>query len=275
MNPVRFPIHSGNAPTRGQPITSLDDWRRLAPPRLRHHWQPRHSALELARHWVGGQLPVDVAHALQSHAALKSFRPKEAFARLETRFDAHPRGREHDLIVFGSIGRAPAVLDVEGKVTETYGELVRSALEKARRAPGSYIPGRMERLSRAILGRPVEGSVLDLRYQLLYGVASTLVQAARTNARKAIFLAHVFNRHTASPQLYERNDEELCEFLQHLGRRSWRLKSPAEITGPFTVPGDTSVDEFRIDPGVELYIGRVVTSLLPAASLEPVVAHDA
>lgn len=39
----------------GQPIRSLDDWRRLAPPKSPHHWVRGRSAQELARAWLDAE----------------------------------------------------------------------------------------------------------------------------------------------------------------------------------------------------------------------------
>jgi hypothetical protein len=38
----------------GQRIQSLEDWRRLAPPKTDEHWVEGRSALEAARAWLEG-----------------------------------------------------------------------------------------------------------------------------------------------------------------------------------------------------------------------------
>jgi hypothetical protein len=56
-----YSIHSG------QIIDSVDDWFRLAPPAGRQtQWVTYRSAKELARRWVGGEIPPEAQTALDS-----------------------------------------------------------------------------------------------------------------------------------------------------------------------------------------------------------------
>ena len=67
---ARFPIYSGTD------ITSLEAWSALAPPAGGdRHWVDGRSAKELARRFMGGVVPPEVARVLDSHTALAGFRP--------------------------------------------------------------------------------------------------------------------------------------------------------------------------------------------------------
>src|SRR5215217_7155070 len=90
----------------GEPIRSVDEWARLAPPAGREkQWREGRSAMELARRWAAGIVPEEVQAVLASHASFRDFVPEEALAEHRTELDGY-RGntRNHDLLLVGRCG---------------------------------------------------------------------------------------------------------------------------------------------------------------------------
>jgi hypothetical protein len=81
---MAFPIRSRSGIT----ITAIAEWFAAARPAggLKH-WREGRSALELARRWVCGELPNEVAALLMSDLQTASFLPEECLAECQTRLD--------------------------------------------------------------------------------------------------------------------------------------------------------------------------------------------
>jgi hypothetical protein len=108
-------------------------------------------------------------------------------------------------------------------------------------------------LSNGIFGRSAD-AVAELRYQLLHGVAGSLILAHERHAAAALFI--VFEFQGASPTLQnDRNAKDLQAFVSALGTPELRLKNGC-LLGPFTVPGGGTIPS-----GMPLFIGKAVRSL--------------
>src|SRR5689334_3010058 len=118
-----------------RPITSVDDWATLAPPKSTGHWVDGRSAKELARAWCGTngpKVPDEVIAAFRSHPDLAALRIVEMTPEARVRFDKR-RGepRNADLAGIAEDGAGKAVVHVEGKADETFGQCVRDVREAA------------------------------------------------------------------------------------------------------------------------------------------------
>ena len=249
-------------------IHTLDDWFRLAPPAGRAvHWKEGRSALELARRWVGGGVPEEVRLLLDSNAAFRGFSPVQALAETRTAIDDY-RGntRNHDLLVIGETAAGPAVLDVEGKVDESFGHTIAEQLTAARAArvrnPRSMASDRLEELCSAVLGTPPTAvAVGHLRYQLVYGVAAAVIAAAKHGASRVAWIVHEFRTPAAKPAALGRNARDLDAFLRHLGSLDTsdgtaRQATQTSLAGPFRLPGGRTVPA-----DIDLYVGKAIHTL--------------
>src|SRR3954449_2208887 len=93
------PAHPPIASNAGDPIRSVRDWGRLAPPASAHHWREHRSAFELARAWVEGPASQQLHALLTSRREFTDVRLQRAIAERRSWFDDIPGGpRNHDLL---------------------------------------------------------------------------------------------------------------------------------------------------------------------------------
>jgi hypothetical protein len=249
--PVAFPIYD----RLEQRILTLCDWRTFAPPAHRDHWQDGRSAKELARRWLGGRLPPEVAGLLASRPAFRGFAPEAAWAEHKTRLDAR-RGnsRTHDLLVVGRCGGAAALLDVEGKADEPFGDTIAVALAKAvaRRAPGAI--DRIHELCRAVLAA-TPAQAPQVPYQLVYGTAAALLAAARRRAPVVAWVVHEFRTPALDARKLAANARALNAFAADLAGVPDLEVPPGALVGPLRVRGD------GLPRSIDLYLGKAVHHL--------------
>lgn len=237
-------------------IRTLDEWFKLAPPaRGKEHWKDGRSAKELAKAWMGSlsaQMPAELKDLLLSHLDTRDFVPAWAIPEYKTKLD-HLRGsgRHHDLVVMGETNALKTLISIEAKVDEPFGERIAAYLSRSiRNNPRSQVPSRIDNLSRAIFGSQNIGV---LRYQLLYAVAATLIEAKNRAAAMAAFIVHEFVPYGKRTKRALQNEESLQAFVKMLTGDT--LKN-GQLTGPIFVPGDCNV------PGhIPLYVGKITTFL--------------
>lgn len=234
-------------------IRTLEEWRAAMPARLREkQWKEGRSAMELARAWVGGGsvvVPEEIERLLETNSEFSGTRLIEAYPEQEVRLDDF-RGtsRNADLLIVGERAGEPVVISVEAKADESFGPAIGRYLEEKERVEGSNAPARIRQLSEAIFDAEPE-EIGDLRYQLLHGVAGTLIAAKKHKARRALFLVHEFLSATDRMKV-EANEADLKRFLERLG---WKGEFGADrIAGPFKVAGGG-----RVPSDVELFVGKV------------------
>jgi hypothetical protein len=171
----------------GQPITSVAEWRRLAPPKSADHWCEGRSAFELAHAWCGGALPVMPAALrtlLDSRNETRDLSVECVFPEHRIPFDGHGgEPRNADLAFVGHTSTAKIAVTVEAKADEPFGatvaETIADALERGLENPRSQGVARVVDIVRALVpprgkGHPHVGA---LRYQLLTATAGTGVRA--------------------------------------------------------------------------------------------------
>lgn len=247
----------------GRPITTLEEWQQLAPPKSAHHWVGGRSAKEVARAWLSAPslaYPSEVQAALAGHPRFGPVLSWKCEPEAKLPFDSF-RGepRNSDLAVCAVDLFGAYVLAVEAKADEPYGETVAdvfvAALERGIENPRSNGIGRIQGLA-SFLFRPRADSpkVGGLRYQLLTACAGAAAEATRRQASRAVMLVHEFITPLTQDINHERNEEDLLRFLHRLGGESIEGFKDGQLRGPFSLPGAS---------GVELYVGKVKRNLRP------------
>jgi len=248
----------------GQRIYGIEQWLEVAPPRKGGlHWQDGRSAKELARAWFASVLPA-VPKTLQllfdSHPETAGLRVATALAEWKTRLPVPGEGRNHDLLLLGTVGQERVVVGVEAKADEEFGPVTavyRKAAEETRNAEPpvpSRLPERIDELSRVIFARDMDEIIGALRYQLLHGTAGTVLEARRRGARLAVFAVHEFRSGEIQEDRVARNHADLEAFLTVLSAGATAQLQPSTLVGPFEI-GESQEER------VSLFIGKVVTEL--------------
>ena len=152
-------------------------------------------------------------------------------------------------MAFGTGKPGIVAITIEAKADEVFGPTIADVLGAA--SASSNLPKRLSRLSRGLLGRP-PSSVGDLRYQLLHGIAATLIFAQEQNAVAAVFVVLEFKGPSCSDRNLERNAADLKSFVLALSPPVSLVKA-GHLVGPFHVPGDR-----RVPSNIPLFIGKAV-----------------
>lgn len=156
------------------------------------HWKKGYSAYELAYSWVkGDDIPASIRSVLDTCPEYKDTALVEGLFEREVDLRTPGRRSQTDLLAFVKSGRGYAVIAVEGKVNESFGDLVSTWND---RSPTKE--RRLERLCRTLGLRVADmGSI---RYQLLHRTASAIYEAQRYQTAQAIMLVHSFSTTDAS-----------------------------------------------------------------------------
>jgi len=247
----------------GQPITTLEEWQQLAPPKSAHHWVTGRSAKEVARAWLsatGLAYPSEVQAALAGHPKFGPLLSWDCEPEAKLPFDSFPgEPRNSDLLVSAVDSLGAYVLAVEAKADETYGETVAdafvAALERGIKNPRSNGIARIQGLASFLFrARADSPKVGGLRYQLLTACAGAAAEATRRRAPRAVMLVHEFVTPLTQDINHDRNTEDLLRFLHRLGGKSVEGFKGGQLYGPFSLPGAF---------GLELYVGKVERNLRP------------
>ena len=179
----------------GVPISCVEDWQRLAPPKAEHQWVAGRSAYELAHAWCGRgvpAIPAELTTLFESRPETRGLIIDDVVPEHRVSFDAHGgEPRNADLALLAHTTDSTVAVTIEAKADEpfgtTVGQTIADALERAIENPRSRGVRRVEDLVRALLLPRSKGlpHVCDLRYQLLTAVAGTLAYAAKESASLA------------------------------------------------------------------------------------------
>jgi hypothetical protein len=245
----------------GVPITSLDDWHRLARPKGDDQWRDHHGAKETARAWLAASpaLPREIRAVLENHPDFGLPVTWHAEPDVQLRFDAFPdEPHNTDLFMLVKDRRGPYVVAVEANADETYGKTIaqeRTAAVRRKRLNGrSNGERRIDQLESAIFApQPDEQAVLgSLRYQLLTGTAGVLRAALDSNSARAVLLVQEFITAETKDAKHATNAADLDAFVARLTRGAIPKIAPACLHGPIRVPGSPLFD---VVP--DLYVGKV------------------
>ena len=237
---------------RDETISSLDQWEERAPPVNPEHWQDFRSAKELAQAWLReGEpaVPKELTELLNGCAETRGFLFHDAIAEKIVKLDDYPGGhRNSDMVVYGKQERRKIVVGVEAKADEPFdSRSVGAALEEVAGNHDSNLPNRIDCLSRALFGGPVEDHVRLLRYQLLHGLAAVAIEAKQARADLAVFVVHDFISLALDFDKVARNARDLEAFIKTV--RGWaqaevcagRLLPAIRLPGCGRVPGDMPI----------------------------------
>ena len=188
------------------PANSPEDWKQLlAQPEK--HWRTGYSAKSLAYCWqVADDFPKSVKMAFTS-SNIPPFQNIELIAAFPEYKVALPGGRrasQNDIFCLAKAGDNLVSVMVEGKVSESFGELIKNWKSE-------YTPGKQARLSFLCELLGVDANKMDtIRYQLVHRTASAIIEAKEFNAKNALMLVHSFSQN---------NDgfDDYCQFLALFG----------------------------------------------------------
>ncbi len=243
----------------GTPINSVEEWFHRAPPKKgAKQWKDGRSAKELAKVWFKtGEpiIPCELKALLDSHPSTENFVPSIAVPEMVTPLDDfRGEGRNHDLVLLGHVGDRKTLVSIEAKADETFGDIISDRLVRAKSF--SKVPDRIALLSQALWGRSIDKRLGRIRYQLLTGLAGTLIEARRQSAVQAVFVIHEFISEALTQDNVNRNAGDLEAFIRtfpameetsvHTGIMIDKIVFPG---GPF-VPGN-----------IPTLIGKVVTHI--------------
>lgn len=243
----------------GQPIRSLEDWKRVGGTAGPGRWRPGRCAYELAAHWTSGEGETAIAGPLETAQDLTGFAPHSAVVAGRTRFDAFGGPRDFDLLVRGDAPAGTVVVAIEAKVGDGYGESVSEhrAANLEDRGSGKDLesPERLENLLTSIFGASLDDrpELGDLRFQLVSAAAGTLVECHNTAA--GVLMLQDFGE--------PGNDaDDLRAFLK-LGFDAELPDGDSWCVGPFRVPGSDLIPADR-----DFYVAKTTTELAPAAEYD-------
>jgi hypothetical protein len=169
----------------GKPLGTPHDARAYLADPIRH-WRPDHSALELAKTWIGATgIPPSVASVLATCPIYAKCRLIEGFFEREVDLGTRGRPSQTDLLALVALTDGYGVIAVEGKTQETFGPIVSEWNDSnGKQARLDDLCGRLE-LDPSMVG--------SLRYQLLHRTVSALLEARRYGAAEALMLVHSFD----------------------------------------------------------------------------------
>jgi hypothetical protein len=250
---------------QNQEILSWQDWER--PRDKAKQWVEGRSAMEIARAFFrngNARLPEPLTRLLQNEPALSNFTAHEVRPEFET--DLPPRGssgpRNHDVWLRGYAGHRRVSIGIEAKADEAFDRPLSSKDEYGSRrlADGNAtdMPARLTLLGAMLFGPQFDlttPSFSRLGYQLVTGVAGTVIQAAHDGASTAAFVIYEFSTPLTSTQKQARNATDLAVFVRLLpGARSG--PGPGQIIGPIPLEAAGPLPH-----PIELYIGKVIDQL--------------
>jgi len=184
------------------------------------HWKKGFSAYELAHSWVNADdIPDPVRAVLDTCPEYAGAALVEGLFERDVDLRTPGRRSQTDLLAFVKLAHGNAVIAVEGKVDEAFGDLVSKW--------NDHTPGKKRRLEAlcASLGLQV-ADVAGIRYQLLHRTASAIYEAQRYRTKRAMMLVHSFSEADASfrdfqafaeamgmpvPDVNQVSDERECE----------------------------------------------------------------
>ena len=172
------------------PSSGPESWQQfLAEPEK--HWKTGHSAKSLAYSWEEADgFPKEIAAALADPdiTALNDTTPLLIIPEHKVPLPGGRTESQNDVFVLGSTQSGLVSICIEGKVAESFGELI------SKWGPDSS-PGKRKRFDYLVglLGIEAE-DLADIYYQLLHRTASAIIEAKRFHATTALMLVHSFSQ---------------------------------------------------------------------------------
>jgi hypothetical protein len=250
---------------RGQEITTWEDWERPAKPV--EHWVAGRSAMEIARAFFRNgpaALPEPLVALFAKEAALAGF--EAVVARPEHQTALPPRGasgpRNHDVWLSGDVAGRPVRIGIEAKADEEFDRPLTAKLAAGEKriadGLGTDTPERLQILGSMLfgpsfdLGNPDYGRV---GYQLVSGLAGTLIEAASEGVSLAAFVVYEFSSSLTSAKKQSENAKTLDAFVRLLPGSS-RGPDAGQLVGPIHFDASEPLPR-----AVDVYIGKVTETI--------------
>lgn len=264
------------------PIRSFSDWEKYAlpPERKQLHWKKGRSAYQLGWSWTANgdpAVPQELIDLLDSHEDTKGTVILSGITEHETALPFSKGGpRCHDLALLAEQNGCTVTVCIEAKADESFGGTVAKEVMKAKKREGTMFLKRLDWLTRSLLGLPafkdeqllvLSDAITELRYQLLSAIGGTLLETARQNASKAVFVVHEFRTTTTKDAFLDSNANALNRFLSLLlfankpGHEDIQLES-GHMIGPIIITNRSVQGPIKIPYHVPLFIGKIRTDLL-------------
>lgn len=210
-----------NFVTDTKEITTLTDWKILAPPMGGDkHWRDGRSAKELARYITESlpQMPKELEQLLSGFSGADSAFNWSAEYVTDFQKQGYGRGngRNHDLILYND----DVFVGIEAKADEPFGKKT-IAQELVKAADNKKL--RIDKLVSLVFGDETKNHLM-LHYQLLTACGGVLLEAKQRKLRNAVMLVLVFLKKgigdDGKPYYHEenrmRNNSDWEEFLCQL-----------------------------------------------------------
>lgn len=220
-------------------ISTIEDWFEFAPPEGKEkQWKDKHSAKELARYFINNwpSMPVEIDKILDNIGVTSKLFLCEP--ERETDFVSNGLGygksRQHDILLMGN----DIVIGLEAKATENLDKYV---LEKFDSSKYNHHL-RYDGICNAIIGKSAAECDL-IRYQLLSATMGTLLEAKKSNIKKAMVLIIVFESDITTKEHTKLTEEDVEYFKSFLTKKK---------NGSFSTP---------YAPDIDLYIEMITVSI--------------
>lgn len=213
------------------------------------HWKRGRSAFELSTSWMQAKgFPPSVRAVLDQAPEWRDANLLEAIFERETALPGQGRPSQTDLLGIVALKTTNAILGVEGKVDEPFGQLVgewlkgepKEKLEEESAAKAQRERSKENRANRLVgLCTLLEINPRDvdkLYYQLFHRTCATIYEAKRFGYRRAVMLVHSFAERPVLPAM-PACFEDFAAFAHVAGMP---ISSPGSISNP-KVCGDVEV----------------------------------
>ncbi|MBP7735463.1 MAG: hypothetical protein KA369_05765 [Spirochaetes bacterium] len=240
-------------------INSLKDWETKCPPAKDEHWKDGRNAKELGRAWI---TDFTKQGELINNLINQYFESKIDFIMVspefETRFDKYGSGRKHDLLIIGQLNKDKIVIGIEAKVDEPFSnKLIKEYLLQKQldiwNGENSNVPARIEELLKAIFQKKFTIKHLELRYQLVYSIASILAEAKIRKAKYAFFIIEKFVTEKINQRQDSVNQKDLDNLISALSENTISRFQENHLMGPYKVPGNDMIPN-----DIELFLGMAI-----------------
>jgi hypothetical protein len=241
----------------GQYITAVDEWFRLAPPKKGiRQWVDGRSAKELAKAFLEGgvpAVPTEVRSLLSSSRDLGAVDLELALPEHKIALDQFPgETRNADLAAVGECSVGKVAVTIEAKADESFGGTIAETLKAA--SPRSNVPRRINALATALLGH-AGPEINNLRYQLLHGIAASLIFARDQAAAAAVFIVFELRGSSCTKENLERNARDFDLFVKTLSP-SAAMPQSGNLIGPLFAQGGGLVPA-----RLPLFVGKAIRNI--------------
>lgn len=152
-----------------------------------YHWKPGRSAFEAAYSWWTAQdVPVEIRKVLSQDPEFREITIEKAIFEKQTQLDNFRSPSQTDVLAVVRIPKGRAIVGVEAKVDESFGEFVKDWAD-GRESKQRRLEGLIDRL------KLDPAIVPSLRYQLLHRCAAALIEAKEYEASECAVIVQSFS----------------------------------------------------------------------------------